>query len=65
MLKRLGLPVNGKWDGISKTLLPVNPCEEGPLYYPSEAYLQRALPDEKSLAFSDELNSWLEQIREL
>ena len=28
MLERLGLPVNEKWDGISKTLLPVNPCEE-------------------------------------
>jgi hypothetical protein len=64
-LKRLGLPVNEKWDGISNTSLPMNPCEEGQLYHPSEAYLQRALPDEKSLAFYDELNSWLEQIREL
>jgi len=64
-LKRLGLPVNEKWDGMSDTLLPMNPCGEEQLYYPSEAYLQRALHSEESLMFYGELNSWLEEIREL
>jgi hypothetical protein len=61
-LKRLGLPVNEKWDGKSHTLLPMKPCGEEQLYHPSEAYL-RAQPDEKSLAFYQELNLWLEELR--
>ena len=64
-LKRLGLPVNMDWDGISNTLLPVNPCGEEQLYHPSEAYLTQARPDEESLVFYNELNSWLEEIRRL
>jgi len=63
-LKRLGLPVNEKWDGKSNTLLPMKPCGEEQLYHPSEAYL-RAQPDEKSLAFYQELNLWLEELRKL
>jgi hypothetical protein len=63
-LKRLGLPVNEKWDGKSNTLLPMKPCGEEQLYHPSEAYLQ-AQPDAKSLAFYQELNLWLEELRKL
>ena len=64
-LKRLGLPVNEDWDGISNTLLPINPCGEEQLYHPSEAYLIQARYDEKSLAFYNELNQWLEEVRRL
>jgi hypothetical protein len=64
-LGRLGFPVNEEWDGESNTLLPINPCGEEQLYHPSEAHLMEAHYDEKSLAFYNELNSWLEDIREL
>ncbi len=64
-LERLGLPVNKEWDGESNTLLPINPCGKEELYHPSEAYLMRARYDRKSLAFYNELNSWLEDIRRL
>lgn len=64
-LKKLGLPVNETWDGISDTSLPMNPCGEEQLYHPCEAYLQRALHGEESLAFYNELNSWLEEMRGL
>ncbi len=64
-LERLGLPVNKEWDGISNTLLPINPCGEEQLYHPSEANLLQAQYDEKSLAFYNELNSWLEKVRRL
>jgi len=63
-LKRLGLPVNERWDGKGNTLLPMKPCGEEQLYHPSEAYL-RAQPDEKWLAFYQELNLWLEELRKL
>ena len=62
-LERLGLPVNKKWDGISNTLLPINPCGEEQLYHPSEVYLQQAQYDEKTLAFYNVLNEWLEKAR--
>jgi len=64
-LERLGLPVNKDWDGISNTLLPVNPCGEEQLYHPSEAYLIQARYDEESLTFYNELNRWLEEVRRL
>ncbi len=64
-LKKLGLPVNMEWDGVNNTWLPINPCDEEQLYYPSEAYLMRAQYDENSLAFYNELNTWLEEIRRL
>ncbi len=64
-LRRLGLPVNKEWDGVSNTLLPINPCGEEQLYHPSEAYLMQARYDEKSLTFYNELNSWLEVVRRL
>ncbi len=64
-LARLGLPVNKEWDGVSNTLLPMNPCGEEQLYYPSEAYLMQARYDQKRLAFYNEFNSWLEDVRRL
>jgi len=64
-LQKVGLPVNEKWDGVRDTLLAVNPCGDEQLYHPSEAYLmQPRIADEKSLLFYNELNSWLEKIRE-
>ena len=64
-LQKVGLPVNEEWDGIRDTLLAVNPCGEEQLYHPSEAHLmQPRVADEKSLAFYNELNSWLEKVRE-
>lgn len=63
-LQKIGLPVNREWDGIKDTLLAVNPCGEEQLYHPSEAYtLQPVIIDEKSLAFINGLNSWLEELR--
>lgn len=60
----VGLPVNQEWDGTSDTLLPVNPCGEEQLYYPSEANLiQVQQPDEKTMAFYNALNSWMELLR--
>lgn len=62
-LKRLGLPVNEEWDGISNTLLAINPCGEEQIYHPAEASLLQAQHDEKSLVFYSELNRWLEVVR--
>jgi len=64
-LKNAGLPVNQDWDGVSDTLLPMNPCGEEQFYHPSEAYLMQAQYDEKSLAFYSELNSFFEEARRL
>ncbi len=62
-LRKTGLPVNTNWDGVSDTLLPMNPCGKGQLYHPSEAYLMQAQYDEKSLAFFSEFNRFLEDMR--
>ncbi len=62
-LKKLGLHVNEEWDGVSNTVLPINPCGEEQIYHPSEASLMPAQYDEKSLAFYGELNRWLEVVR--
>jgi len=62
-LKVLGLPVNKDWDGVGDTLLPIVPCDEEQLYYPSEAELMQARYDDKSLRFYSELNQWLDNIR--
>ena len=64
-LEKVGLTVNKDWDGVSDTLLPMNPCGEEELYHPSEAYLMQAQYDEKSLAFYDALNSFFEKVRQL
>jgi len=62
-LKKLGLHVNEEWDGVSNTVLPINPCGEEQIYHPSEASLMPAQYDEKALAFYSELNRWLEVVR--
>ena len=63
-LHKIGLPVNREWDGIGDTFLAVNPCGEEELYHPSEAYLmQHSTDSEKTLAFYNGLNLWLEQLR--
>ena len=62
-MKVLGLPVNKDWDGVGDTLLPIVPCDEEQLYYPSEAELMQARYDDKSLRFYSELNQWLDNIR--
>jgi hypothetical protein len=65
-LQKIGLPVNREWDGIRDTLLAVNPCGEEQLYHPSEARsTQPGITDEKSLAFINGLNAWLEKLREV
>ncbi len=64
-LKNAGLAVNQDWDGVSDTLLPMNPCGEEQFYHPSEAYLMQAQYDGKSLAFYSELNSFFEEARRL
>jgi len=63
-LQKIGMPVNREWDGTTDTLLAVNPSGEEQLYHPSEARTMRpGITDEKSLAFINELNSWLEKLR--
>ena len=62
-LKRLGLPVNEEWDGTSDTHLPIDPCGDEQIYHPFEASLMRTQRDEKSLAFYNGLNSWLDELR--
>ena len=62
-LKRFGLTVNEEWDGVSNTLLPMNPHGEEQLYHPSEAYLMQPEHDDKALAFYRELNAWFEEMR--
>ena len=65
VLKRLGLPVNEEWDGISNTQLPMSPIGEEQIYHPSEACLMQARYDEKSLAFYNELNRLLDKVRQV
>jgi len=62
-LKVLGLPVNECWDGISDTLLPVEPCGETQIYHPSEAHLMQVQRDHRALEFYTGLNKWLESVR--
>ena len=65
-LTKFDLPVNTHWDGVSDTVLPVNPCGEEQVYHPSEASLMQPRDfDRKSLAFYDELNCCLEEVRQL
>ena len=62
-LEKLGVPVNRGWDGISDTVLPIEPLGEEQLYHPSEAAHIDVSIDDARLAFYDELNSWLEEVR--
>ena len=60
----VGLPVNKEWDGVSDTLLPVKPIGEEQLYYPSEANLiQVQQPDQRTMAFYNGLNAWMDLLR--
>ena len=60
----VGLPVNKGWDGLSDTLLPINPCSEEQLYHPSEANLiQIQQSNDMTRAFYNRLNLWMELLR--
>ena len=63
-LKRLGLPVNEKWNGLSNMLLPVTPVGEEQLFHPSEVRDYEARYDEVSLEFFSRMNAWLERVRD-
>ncbi|MFC1918822.1 hypothetical protein ACFLWW_02465 [Chloroflexota bacterium] len=62
-LKKLGLPVNEKWDGVSDTLLPVASCGKEQIYHPSEACRIQTRPEGDAEAFYDGLNRWLDELR--
>ncbi len=63
-LALVGLPVNQVWDGVSETLLPVNPCSEEEVYYPSEANLMQAQQvNDVTKTFYNGLNAWMELLR--
>ena len=64
-LGKVGLPVNKEWDGKRDTLLPMKPCDEEQIYHPYEAFNIEGRPEERSLLFYRELNSWLEELRNL
>jgi hypothetical protein len=62
-LEVLGLPVNRYWNGKSDTSLPFEPLGEEQLYHPLEAKNIEVSLDEAHLAFYNELNLWLENVR--
>ncbi|MFC1913216.1 hypothetical protein ACFLX7_03380 [Chloroflexota bacterium] len=62
-LERLGLPVNKEWDGLSNTLLPVIPCGEEEVHYPTEILFEQTPYDENTMAFYRELNQWFDEVR--
>jgi hypothetical protein len=63
-LALLGLSVNKDWDGISDTVLPIEPCSEEQLHHPSEANIvQASRTNETSQLFYNSLNSWMELVR--
>jgi hypothetical protein len=64
LLEIVGLPVNKDWDGMSDTLLPVNPCAEEQLYHPSEANIVQAQQtNDITQSFYNRLNVWMELLR--
>jgi len=62
-LEILGLTVNKHWNGKSDTMLPFEPLGDEELYHPLEAKNIEVSLDEEHLAFYDELNLWLEEVR--
>ncbi len=63
-LEKIGVPVNREWDGVSETVLAVEPMGEEQLFHPSEArHINNVFIDDAHLTFFDELNVWLEEIR--
>ena len=60
----VGLPVNKAWDGVSDTLLPVQPLGEEQVYHPSEADLIETQElTEVTRSFYNGLNAWMELLR--
>jgi hypothetical protein len=62
-LEKLGIPVNKKWDGVSDTLLPIEPQGEEELYHPSEVQYMETGFSAESLGFYEKLNAWLDSVR--
>lgn len=62
-LKKIGLPVNEKWDGLQDTIPPIVPCGDEQLIHPAEISVMKAEPDEKFNLFYSELNRFLEEAR--
>jgi hypothetical protein len=63
-LKKLGLPVNERWNGYDDMILPVTPVGEEQVYHPAEVREYAASYDEASLQFFSEMNAWLDRVRE-
>ena len=60
----VGLPVNKAWDGVSDTLLPVQPLGEEQVYHPSEADLIEAQElTDVTRTFYNGLNAWMQLLR--
>lgn len=63
-LERLGIPVNKSWDGFGNLVLPIIPLNEGEIYHPSErAGMKPRIFTGAEVEFYEELNRWLEEIR--
>lgn len=62
-LKRLGLPVNENWNGLSNMVLPVTPIAEEQFYHPAEVRDYEARYDDASLEFFSAMNQWLDTVR--
>ncbi len=63
-LASLGLPMNKNWDGVSDTLLAIEPSGPEQLFHPSEAdQINSVMIDNTHIQFFDQLNCWLDEIR--
>jgi len=62
-LESLGIPVNKSWDGVSETLLPLEPLGSEEFYHPSEAPLMEGDFSDEARVFFKEMNAWLESVR--
>ena len=63
-LRRLGLPVNMNWNGLSNMILPVKPVGGEQLFHPAEVRDYEARYDEVSLEFFSRMNAWLDKVRD-
>lgn len=60
----VGLPVNQSWDGVSETILPVNPSSDEEVYAPTEAnFMQVQQVNDVARTFYNGLNAWMELLR--
>jgi len=64
-LAKVDLPVNLSWDGFSDTVLPMTPLGPEEIFHPVEAFRMKPRTDAHSLAFYDELNARLEDVRRM